>query len=152
MRRLRSLVLTWVLLPAISLAAAPEKKAFTLEQVLSAPFPDGLVASDSGARLAWVFDARGARNIWIAEPPEYKGRAVTVYAGDDGQELGDLAFTPDGASIVFVRGGDANRRGEYPNPKSIPEGAEQDIWIVGLDGTAPRKLAEGHSPAVSPAG
>lgn len=141
-----------LLLSLPAAAAAPPRGSFTIEQVLSSPFPNGLVAAPAGGKIAWVFDARGARNVWVAEPPEYKGRAVTSYTEDDGQEVSNLAFAPDGKSLVFVRGGDANRKGEYPNPLSRPEGAEQAVWIVSIDGSTPRKLAEGHSPAVSPKG
>jgi dipeptidyl aminopeptidase/acylaminoacyl peptidase len=137
---------------SLSPAAADGQTAFTLERVLSAPFPSELVAAPSGGAVAWVFNARGVRNVWVAEPPEYTGRALTAYTADDGQELEDLAFTPDGKSMVFVRGGGANTRGEFANPLSRPEGAEQAVWIVGLDGSAPRRIAEGQAPAVSPRG
>src|SRR6266851_2414973 len=70
---------------------------FTLEQVLSAPFPTELTSGPSG-RIAWVFNDRGARNIWIAEPPDYKGRRLTSFLADDGQEISDLAFSADGKS------------------------------------------------------
>ena len=68
-------------------AVSGQQPAFTLEQVMSAPFPDELVAAPTGGALAWVFDARGARNIWVATPPDYRGRQVTAYAEDDGQEI-----------------------------------------------------------------
>ncbi|MEP6994335.1 MAG: prolyl oligopeptidase family serine peptidase [Acidobacteriota bacterium] len=138
---------------SLSLWAAPPAEGqtgVTLERILSAPFPSELVAAPVGGAVAWVFNARGARNVWVAEPPDFTGRALTVYSADDGQEIGDLAFTPEGKSVVFVRGGEANKRGEFPNPLSRPEGVEQAIWIVGLDGSSPRKIAQGQAPAVSP--
>jgi dipeptidyl aminopeptidase/acylaminoacyl peptidase len=125
---------------------------FTLEQVLSAPFPSDLVAAPSGGLVAWIVNDRGARNIWVAEPPDYRGRKLTAFDEDDGQEISDLEFTPDAKTIVFVRGGGANRRGEFPNPLSRAEGSEQDVFAVALSGGAPRKLAAGHSSAVSPKG
>ncbi len=131
---------------AVPAAGSP----FTLEQVLSAPFPSELVAAPSGGAVAWVFDARGARNIWIAEPPEYRGRSVTSYRDDDGQEISDVAFTQDGRTLVYVRGGDANRSGDIPNPALSPEGADQAVYVIATSGGAPRRLGEGHSPAVSP--
>ncbi len=134
-------------LAARSVSAAPD---FTLEQVLAAPFPSDLVAAPAGGAVAWVFNARGVRNVWVAEPPEYRGRPVTAFAEDDGQEISDLAFTFDGKSLVFVRGAGANRRGEHPNPSSFNLGAEQSVYVVSLAGAAPRKIAEGHSPSVSP--
>lgn len=128
---------------------------FTLEQVMSSPFPSELVAAPAGARFAWVFNARGARNIWVAEPEaggSYRSRQLTNYTEDNGQEIAELAWTPDGRSIVYARGGDFENDGAYPNPASETEGVEQDIWIVSLDGGSPRKLGEGHAPAVSPHG
>ena len=127
-------------------------QSFTLEQVMSAPFPSDLVAAPSGGRFAWAQDDRGMRNLWVAEAPAYQGRQVTRYAEDDGQELSGVQFTPDGRSLVYVRGGPPNRAGEIPNPTNDPDGTEQAIWIVPLAGGTPRKLADGSSPTVSPTG
>ncbi|HEY3279703.1 MAG TPA: prolyl oligopeptidase family serine peptidase [Gemmatimonadales bacterium] len=132
--------------------ARSQQAGFTLEQALSAPFPEQLVAAPSGGAVAWIFNDRGARNIWVAAPPDYQARPVTTYTGDEGQELGGLQWTPDARAIVFVRGGGANGRGEVPNPHSLAEGVEQAIWIVPATGGAPRRLAEGAAPAVSPKG
>src|SRR5574341_1442243 len=63
------------------------QQGFTLEQVMSAPFPSDLTAAGRGGRFAWVQDDRGMRNIWVAEAPGYQGRQLTRYAEDDGQEL-----------------------------------------------------------------
>ena len=141
-----------IALLAVSACAGADRKPFTLEQILIAAFPSGLAAGPAGGKIAWVENARGARNIWVATPPAYTGRAVTAYEQDDGQEIGTLDWTPDGRSIVFVRGGAANNQGENPNPRSDPAGVEQAIWIVSADGGEPRRLAEGSSPAVSPQG
>jgi len=146
---------------AVSLAALlapgpaqspPAGASFTLEQVLAAPFPSDVTAAPSAGGVAWVFDAKGVRNVWAAFPPEYKGRAVTAYTADDGQELGDLAFSPDGKSIVYVRGGDPNSAGEIPNPTSDPAGAEQAVFVVSSAGGEPKRLGEGGGPAISPKG
>ncbi len=131
---------------------AAAQQAFTLEQVMSAPFPSDLTAAPQGGRFVWVQDDRGMRNLWVAEAPAYQGRQVTRYAEDDGQELSRLQFTPDGSSVVYVRGGPPNRAGEIPNPTSDPEGAGLALWIVPVAGGAPRKLADGAGPAVSPKG
>src|SRR6266516_3338308 len=136
-------------------ATAPltaQQPAFTLEQALAAPFPDNLVAAPAGGAVAWVFNANGARNIWVAAPPEYQGRQVTAYPDDDGQEIGDLTWTPDGKAILYTRGGGTNGRGEFPNPRSLTTGVKQEIWLVTVPGGAVRRLGEGNSPAVSPKG
>lgn len=128
------------------------QKTFTLEQVMSNPFPEALVAAPAGGSVAWQMNARGARNIWVASPPAYRGHPVTDFTEDDGQDINQLHWTPDGRSVAFVRGGDFDMGREAPNPRSNPEGVEQAIWIVSSDGGTPRKLAEGHDPAISPKG
>ncbi len=136
--------------PAAGVAA--ERRPFTIEQVLSGGFTSDLVAATAGGRVAWVLEERGARNVWVAGPPEYKGRKVTSYTADDGQEISPLRFTPDGRAIVYVRGGEPTDKGEYPNPGSDPEGVTQAVWIVPCEGGEPRRLGEGGEPAVSPRG
>jgi dipeptidyl aminopeptidase/acylaminoacyl peptidase len=141
---------------AIALAPLPrllaQQPSFTLEQVMSAPFPDELTAAPVGGAVAWVFNARGARNVWVAAPPEYQGRPVTAYAEDDGQEVADLHWLPDARAIAYVRGGEPNGHGEYPNPRSLVKGVEQAVWLAPLAGGAPRRVGQGNSPAVSPKG
>ncbi len=144
----------WTLAMALvcSSLAIAQQEPFTLEQVMSAPFPTELVAAPAGGKVAWVFDARGVRNIWVAEPPDYQARAVTSYTEDDGREIAELTWTQDARAILYTRGGDFETLHEAPNPRSSPQGVEQDVWVVSLAGGAPRKLGEGHSPAVSPKG
>jgi dipeptidyl aminopeptidase/acylaminoacyl peptidase len=129
-----------------------QAQSYNLEDILSSAFPSDLVASPKGDVVAWVFNWEGKRNIWIAQGPEYKARHLTQYSLDDGQELGQIAFNSDGTLIVYVRGGSANSAGEYPNPTSNPEGAEQAVWTISLEGGEPRCLGEGNNPVPSPAG
>src|SRR5207302_177165 len=121
------LVLALAVLLPMSGSAAPREN-ITLEQLLSSPFPTSLVASPTGDKVAWVFNDRGRRNVWIAEPPEYKGRKLTSCAEDDGQELTGLAWTPDGNHICYVRG-NGSHGGETLNPRSTPTVADQTVWI-----------------------
>jgi dipeptidyl aminopeptidase/acylaminoacyl peptidase len=138
------------LFATILLVAAAGAKTFTLEQVLSAPFPSELIAAPGGGKVAWLLNERGARNIWIASAPDYKGFRLTAYNGDDGQDIGQLRWTPDARSVVYVRGGDLEFLGRSdPNPSADPAGVEQSIWIA-APGEKPRKIGDGHSPAISP--
>jgi len=147
----------WMSLAALLLgAAAHAQKTPTLEQILGAPFPTELTAAPAKGRVAWVFNARGARNLWVAEPAgdgSYKSRQLTSYPDDDGEDLGQLAWAADGETIVYTRGGDLEFvNASYPNPQNNPQGVEQDLWAISLNGGAPKKLAEGHSAAISPKG
>jgi dipeptidyl aminopeptidase/acylaminoacyl peptidase len=134
---------------AFVFACVLSAKTFTLEQVLSAPFPSDMTAAPGGTAVAWIQDDRGARNVWYAAAPDFKGVRLTSWTADDGQDMGQLHFTGDGKSLVFVRGGDLEypNQGD-PNPASDPNGVEQDIWMVS-PGSPARKLAQGNSPAVS---
>jgi dipeptidyl aminopeptidase/acylaminoacyl peptidase len=145
---------TMKFLAALALAACAyaAQPPFTLDQVLGAAFPTELTAAPAGGKFAWVSDAKGVRNIMVAGPPGYQARKITPYTADDGQDLTDIRWTPDAAAIVFVRGQDPNRAGEVPNPTHDAGGATQDVWIVSLDGGAPRKIAQGNSPSVAPVG
>src|SRR5215475_82519 len=130
--------LTFALLLCLPLGA----EQFTLDQVLSAPFPSELTASPTGAKAAWVSNSRGVRNIRVAEPPAYTPRSITAYTEDDGQELTNLRWTPDASAIVYVRGG-------TPNPALALTAPASTIWIAPLTGS-PLRIGEGESPAVSP--
>ena len=83
---------------------------------MSAGFPSEMTPAPIGGGVAWVVNERGVRNIWMARPPDYRGRQLTGYSSDDGQTISQLLWTPDASEIVFVRGDGPNRRGELPNP------------------------------------
>jgi dipeptidyl aminopeptidase/acylaminoacyl peptidase len=141
-----------VVLALFPTSLAAQERAVTIENLLSAPFPSSLTAAPSGGMTAWVQNDRGVRNLWVAGPPEWQGRQLTRYTEDDGQEIGDIAFSPDGKTIVYVRGAGANRQGENPNPASNPAGVEQALWQIGIDGGEPARIGQGNSPAISPRG
>ena len=117
-RRLQTAALMLFVLGGIPAA----RGSFTLEQVMSSPFPTELLTSPSGGRVAWVFDARGVRNIWMAEPGGgggYLSRQLTRYTQDDGQEIGELTWTPDGRAILYVRGGDFETGGARSEERRV---------------------------------
>jgi len=150
-RRARPLIL---LLAGIlfSLAAVAKAQNFTLEQVMSSPFPSDLIVSKRGDKLAWAFDAEGKRNIWVAEGPAFTARQVTRSTEDDGQELTDLVFSPNGSAIAYVRGQGKNQAGEVPNPTSDTAGAKQQVLVVDTRTGRVTTIGEGSSPFFNPAG
>ena len=159
-RRLESLFIVLLLFcgsAALAHAAerAPATHGFTLGQVLAYPFPLGLSASTAGNRIAWVLDLNGVRNVWVAQGPDFKPRQVTRFTQDDGQEITQLTFAPDGDELVFVRGGDHDANWEdklVPDPSSAPAEPKVMLWVVDVQGGTARALTEGDAPALSSTG
>ncbi len=149
---MKRLLLCLSFVTLVSVQRGDAQQPFTLEQVLSAPFPANLTASKSGWRLAWTLDEQGHRNIWLAEGPGFAARRLTAYNEDDGGELSHLRFMPDGAAIIYVRGEGKNESGQYANPTSNPAGAEQAVWMISWSGGQPAKIDAGSSPCVSAKG
>jgi dipeptidyl aminopeptidase/acylaminoacyl peptidase len=118
-------------------SAQTAAQPFSLEQVLSSPFPTNLVAAQPGdsdrGRIAWVFDAKGARNVWVADAPNFEARQVTHYMGDDGMPIAALKLTPDGRTVVYARGTEANSAGETADPTSGVEKRTQQVWAADVD-------------------
>src|SRR5258705_10695852 len=136
-------------------AQQPAARSFTVDQILSYPSPENLVASPVGSTIAWTFNERGVRNIYAADGPAFAARRVTSYAQDDGQELTQLSFSRDGKMIVYVRGGDhgSGRQGDGPpNPAESPIQPRIQIWSVPTAGGTPKLVAEGDNPAIAPDG
>jgi dipeptidyl aminopeptidase/acylaminoacyl peptidase len=116
-------------------------KGFTVEQIMSSPFPDNLTVAEKAPRIAWVFNAQGVRNVWVADAPDFKNaRAVTHYTEDDGQAILSLRLTPDGKQVLFVRGSEVNDAGEVPNPQSLATPPKEQAWVVDVEGNGSPKL------------
>jgi len=128
---------------AILCLASAAWAGFTLEQVMSFSFPDHLVAAAKSDRVAWVFNQRGVRNLWVAEAPDFKAHALTHYTQDDGQDVAGLALTPDGSTAVYTRGTQLFEDSEdVTNPTSNVRGAKHQVWAVDISGGEPRLLGE----------
>jgi dipeptidyl aminopeptidase/acylaminoacyl peptidase len=96
--------------------------------------------------VAWVFDVKGAHNVWVADAPDFAARQVTSYAGDDGQPLASLRITPDGRTLVYVRGSEANEAGRIADPTNGVWERKQQVWAVDVGGEGPRLLGEMGCP------
>jgi len=148
---IRSVVATFALFAVLPITVEAQA-SFSVDDVLSYSFASGLVASPGGDRIAWIENREGERNVWVASGPEWRGRAITEYSSDDGQELAGLTFTSDGDRLLFVRGGAPNRQGEVPDPLYTPEEEGRAVWIVSHDGGEPEQLVDGGGFTVSPDG
>ena len=124
------------------LIASPARGRYTLEQVMSSPFPSQLVAAKNGGRLAWVFNKRGVRNVWVADAPEFRARQVTQYTDDDGVEMSSLRITPDGQTVIFARGSETNSAGDVADPTSSVQQPRQEVWAVDVETSRSRLLGE----------
>jgi dipeptidyl aminopeptidase/acylaminoacyl peptidase len=133
-----SAVIVALVLP-LSVAAA---QGFTIEQVLSAPFPSGLTGAKNTPRVGWVFDSKGERNVWVADAPDFTPRQLTQYKGDDGQAIASVRLTPDGKTVLYARGSEVNKEGNSASPTSLPKLPKQQVWAVDIGGGEPRMLGE----------
>src|SRR5215469_7134733 len=138
---MKNLRLVWIVL-ACTVCALAQKGSFTLEQVISSPFPTGLTAAGKANRIAWVFNARGERNVWIADAPSFSARPATHYHGDDGQDIVSLRLTSDGKTIVYARGSELNSEGHVANPASEYKEPKQQVWAADVESGNPRILGE----------
>src|SRR2546428_8231686 len=136
----------WLLFFCSIFSAVSRAANFTLEQVMSSPFPSGLVAALHADRVAWAFNARGVRNVWVADGPEFTGRQVTHYGADDGEPIASLQITPDGRTLVYARGSETNESGRVADPISGVWPRKQQVWAVDVDRGEPRLLGEMGCP------
>ncbi|HZZ94892.1 MAG TPA: prolyl oligopeptidase family serine peptidase [Usitatibacter sp.] len=127
-------------------------QTFTLDDVMQAPFAWNMVAAPTGTAVAWVFNAKGSSNVWVADRDGAKARQITRYTGDDGFEIGELAWSPDTKSIAFTRGQSLEDK-TPANVKSSPQGPmPREVWVVATSGGVPHKVGAGGSPSFSPDG
>ncbi len=151
MKRHKSLFSFICFLIVLCLAGqAMAEETFTLEQVLSPPYPWSLVSAKDADRIAWVFYSKGERNIWTAAAPDFKPVNLTGYARDEVFEIPEVQITNDGKTIIFVKGGDPNSEGWVTNSRSDPDGMEQAIWAVRIDTGQLWRVTAGRGPVISP--
>src|SRR5215470_14778857 len=114
-----------------TLAGAQTQPAtYALNDVMQAPFASDMLPAPTGTAVAWVFNAKGCSNIWVADRSHgAKARQITPYTEDDGYDIGELAWSPDAKSIAFTRG--QSLEDETPaNVASSPEGAIlKEVWL-----------------------
>src|SRR5664280_1131928 len=103
--------------------------------ILSFPFPESLTASSEGTRIAWTFNEKGIRNIYVAEGADFVARRLTNYDKDDWQLISSLSISSDGKWVVYIKGGDfGSDWGEdlplNPSFETIPPKVQ--IWSIPL--------------------
>ncbi len=140
------LCLLFVCLYQIGIAQTP------LEQFLSHPIESNFASTSDGKNIAWVINDHDKRNVMIKVGNELP-RLLTDYQQDDGQEISQLVFSPNGTKLVFVRGGGVNSKGQNPNPASLTEGVDQSLYVKDIASKNPAaKITQGNSPVFYPDG
>jgi dipeptidyl aminopeptidase/acylaminoacyl peptidase len=152
-----SLLGTSIALFGASAGARAQDEAFSMAQALDYPFESELVAAERAPVIAWVRNLAGARNVWTAAAPGFPPIPVTRFSKDDGQELTQPTFSPDGRWLVFVRGGDHDANWPAagnlpPNPDSSTTAPDVAIWVAAIPGGQAARLTEGDAPAISAKG
>lgn len=139
----------------LAFSAAHAAPAPDLDAFLDYPFKTNLIAPEAGGRLAWIEMRHGRRSLWLAKGGDLAATKIAGTGVDDGMELAEATFSPDGRILAWVRGG-----GEHngwaanlppPNPASSVVQPTQSIW-VSIDGGAPIQVAEGEEPTLSSTG
>lgn len=127
-------------------------QSFSLESVLSYPFPSELTAASNGSKIAVAINQKGLRNIYVAEGPDFTLQQLTNYKADDGQEITGITFTPDGNRILYTMGGDHGAFDETipRNPSSSPASPKIRIYSIAVPGGREMLLDEGDDVAISP--
>ena len=124
--------------------------AFTLSQVMSAPFVDHLTASPDGTVLVWKMYERGQYNLYTNAGGSV--HRVTPYTADDGLDIDDVSVLSSDDAVIYSRGGVSdNGQGDNINPLSKLPPPARTVYVVPLSGTsAPVTVGEGLKGAVSP--
>lgn len=142
---------TFIIALLLGLTTSPAAARDALAEALALPLASGLTGAADAPRFAWVENAAGVRNVWVATPGQ-PARQVTAYTQDDGQPIYDLNLSRDGRTLAFVRGGDGEfPDDERPNPASDSEPPRQQIFLTTGD-APPIVIGEGRNPVFSPDG
>lgn len=126
-------------------------ESFTMAAVLAAPYLYPPTGSDDGTAIAYVSREAMDRSLYFLRDGEAARRLVN-YGGDDGQELSESpAVSLHGGAIAYVRGSYPNRQGDHADPVPRAELPQQQVWIIGSDGSdSPRLLGPGARPMFTP--
>lgn len=101
-----------------------------VEDWLAVPHTSDLVAAARGNRIAFVMNRRGARNVFVADAPDYRPRQLTKYTKDDGKLITGLALSPDGRTAVFAYGNAGSPTGGAVNPTADVAGGSESLYAV----------------------
>jgi dipeptidyl aminopeptidase/acylaminoacyl peptidase len=128
-----------------------DAKPFTLQQILSAPYATTLTAAPVGNLFAWVEDAEGRHNLWIAGSlpggANQPAHQLTHNTEDDAQDITQLAWSPDASAIAYTYGAESGADGKPANPAHLQHPTPVEVLIQPLaPGAQPIVVGEGQAP------
>ena len=125
---------------------AQEPQPFTLQQILSAPYASELTAAPAGSLFAWVENAEGRRNLFIGDAST-PARQLTHNTEDDGQDIDNLAWSPDASAIAYTYGAPSGADGKPANPAHLQHPTPLTVIVQPLASNAPPiVIGEGRVP------
>lgn len=149
LKRMRYLVLTMMAAACAGTLAAQQAKSFTLQQVMSAPYANQLTAAPTGPLFAWVEDAEGRHNLYVGGK-NIPTRSLTHYTADDGQDIRQLAWSPDAKFIAYTYGAETGADGRPANPAHLQRPTPLTVVVQPVDAkTQPVVIGEGRLPLFS---
>ncbi len=119
--------------------------------------------SPDGKRVAYLSDATGHTQLWVARIGEGRGRAIT----ESNETIGDFDWSPDGSRFVFAKTDPSPRKTDdapwvitgsqiQRDGVGFTDGRHTHLFVVGASGGKPTPLTSGPyddgTPVWSPKG
>lgn len=123
-----------------------------LSDYLAPAFPTDLIANHQGNVVAWVFNDKGSRNIFMSNPETNSLQQLTHFEGDNGMEINGLQFSNNDSLLYFIRGNGLNTKGEAANPAQLQYSTEQNVYAVSLATLEIKKIVKASNYLLSPDG
>ena len=149
LKRMRHVLLAMMAAACAGTIAAQQTKGFTLQQVMSAPYANQLTAAPTGPLFAWVEDAEGRHNLYVGGE-NIPARALTHNTDDDGQDIRQLAWSPDAKYIAYTYGAESGADGRPANPAHLQRPTPLNVIVQPVAaGAKPVVMDEGRLPLFS---
>jgi len=140
-----------LLAPSLDISAQP-KQAPLYQRYLSPATPIELVAAKKVDRVAWVDYNEGKRNAFTAVGPAFAPVRLTSFLKDDGIMMSGIRISDDGSTVIFIRGGNANRDGWVANASADPDGPDRAVWAARTAGGPAWRVVDASNPELAPDG
>jgi dipeptidyl aminopeptidase/acylaminoacyl peptidase len=140
---LKIFIIIYLLLNIYGINLATSSPGFSVEQILSSPFPSSLTAASSGQPIAWVFNNQGIGNIWMAKGPDFKARQITQFKKDDGRPIRICGFV-ENKSLLFSKNFRFN-----PDQNPLPDKGSK-LFLLNLSTGEMKKIADTGNCVISP--